>query len=199
MIVPDKQTEKFLNEPASRKNIAFLCRLGVLPAVDFVRASALFRSVDFWKKTVKLLLSAFGDASLIFGLIVWVLPRADLLSRQQTVYELTAAFAVCEFFSGTRMRIAGSLIVGALIFSIDAAFGGDMTAHGALFLWTGLTFLRETADAEFYLSPVLLNVAFAVWNNEARFEYEALFFAGWAASNILLAAAAVFRLKRRPS
>ena len=55
-----------------------------------------------------------------------------------------------------------------------------MTAHGALFLWTGLTFLREAADAEFYLSPVLLNIAFAVWNSEARFEYEALFFAGWA-------------------
>lgn len=197
MIVPDKQTENFLNKPASRENAALLCRLGVLPAVDFVRAAALFRHADFWKKNIGRLLSVFGDVCLIFGLIVWMLPRADWLSRLQTVYGLALAFAACEFFSQPRMRLLGSLLVGALIFSIDASFGGDMTAHGGLFLWAVLVLLREAADAKFYLSPVLLNAAFAVWNGEARFGCEALFFAGWAASNILLAGVIALRLKRR--
>lgn len=197
MIVPDKQTENFLNESASRKNTALLCRFGVLPAVDFARAAALSRPAGFWRNAVKRLLSVFGDACLIFGLIVWMLPRADWLSRQQTVYGLAVAFAACECFGGTRMRLLGSLLIGALIFSIDAAFGGDMTAHGELFLWTALVLLREAADAKFYLSPVLLNAAFAVRNGETRFGCEALFFASWAAANVLLACIIVFRLKRR--
>ena len=186
MIVPDKQTEKFLNAPATRESAARLCKAGILPAVDFVRAAALFRTADFWKKAGKTFLSVFGDLCLIFGLFAWCLPRVGLLSRQSTVYGLAALFVFCEFFKGTRMRLLGSLLTGALIFSIEAAFGGGMTAHAALFLWAGLVFLRETVDAEFWLSPALLNIAFAVWNGEAGFDGKAPFVAGWIAANAVL-------------
>ena len=193
MIVPDKQTEKLLNRPADSAVAGELCRHGVLPRADFLRAVALARESGKWKKRFRLFLNIFGDACLIFGAALLCLNHRLAFARVETVCALFVLFCVCEFIDAPRARLAASVTIGALVFSADETFGDGSFLYNRLFVWAGLVLLNEAADLKPRLSPVLLNAAFAAWVVQAPFVGTFPFFAGWFAANAALAALFLFR------
>ena len=193
MIVPDKTTEKLLNKPADSAVADELCRHGVLPRTDFLRAVALVRKSGKWKKRFRLFLNIFGDACLIFGAFLLFLNHRLAFARVETVCVLFVLFCVCEFIDAPRARFAASVTIGALVFSAAEAFGDGGFLYNRLFVWAGLVLLNEAADLKPRLSPVLLNAAFAAWIVQSPFVGTLPFFAGWIAANVALAALFLFR------
>lgn len=187
MIVPDKKTEKLLNRQADGAAAAELCKHGVLPRADFLRAVALTRESGKWKKRLLPFLNIFGDLCLLFGTALLCLEHRLAFARVETVCALFILFCLCEFINAPRARFAASLTIGALVFSADAAFGDGSFLYNRLFVWAGLVFLNEAADLKPRLSPVLLNAAFAALAVQAPFVGTFPLVAGWAAANIVLA------------
>ena len=197
MIVPDKTTEKLLSRPADGAAACNLCRHGVLPCFDFLRAVALTRKDGKWKKLIRTFLSGTGNLCLLFGLALFCLENRILFTRIETVGVLLVLLCACEFFGGLPARFAAFALIGAVVFSADAAFGSGDFLYNRLFVWAGLVFLHEIADLKFRLSPVLLNIAFAAEAVQAPFTRTGLFFAGWIAMNAAFVSAMLFLSRKR--
>ena len=80
MIVPDKKTEAYLNEPVSPKGVLRLCRAGVLPSSDFLRAAALCRSDRKWGKFILLILRFLTGLSFLTAVFK---PEKDKLQSSE--------------------------------------------------------------------------------------------------------------------
>lgn len=137
MIVPDKKTEAYLNNPVSPKRILQLCQAGVLSSSDFLRAAALSRSDKKWGKFILLILRFLAGLSFLSALFLIVVSKWDFFYRTGGFVLSGVLFVLCAFFR-TRSRIAdyaGIGLIGLMIFLPDIVFRTNSFLYQNFFLW----------------------------------------------------------------
>ena len=95
MIVPDKKTEAYLNEPVSPKGVLRLCRAGVLPSSDFLRAAALCRSDRKWGKFILLILRFLTGLSFLTAAFFVMVAKWSFFYQTGGFILLAVLFVLC--------------------------------------------------------------------------------------------------------
>ena len=186
VIVPDKKTEAFLNRPATAGSVARLCHDGILPSVDYLRAAALFRNDEKWRRLCRRAAAVLGELSLIAGLLLFCLNHSAFFTTTKALYVLFAVFAACGCANGIRPQTAGSVVLGASVFLTDFVFATGTPLCAELFLWASLQILWDARVKRFYPSFGVLNAAFAACAVQAPAAVSVLFFIGWIAADAAL-------------
>ncbi len=148
MIIPDKETEAFLNQNADSRSIDLLCRLRLIRGIDTLKAQALLRDESAWRGLFKRAVRILSVFCAVAGLFFLAIARWNWSFAPAAYPVLSAALLVCAALKrkSAFFDIAGVSIIGALIFLSDSLFGTDVLPYQQVALWTALVFLWETAD-----------------------------------------------------
>lgn len=167
MIVPDKQTETYLNLPARSENVIRLCRAGILSPSDFLRAVALCRSEKKWGQAGRFILSVMLFLSLTAATLFFVLSGWFFFYTMQGGVFLAILFVACSFFRHFAMAdYIGAGLIGAMIFFPDMIFGTNAFLYEQFLLWFFLSVLWGvfSSRTEMRLLPLaLLNITVALY------------------------------------
>lgn len=179
MIVPDRKTESYLNEPATPKAVARLCRAGVVAPTDFLQAAALCRTDGGWEKGtlafLRLSTALFFAAALFF----LTLAHWDFLYRTGGFAAAAVLFGGCACLR-RRFAAADYAGVGLIIlmyFLPDIVFMSGASARADLLACAVLSgvWAISSGRAGIRLSPfVLLNAAFCFSGNGSLFLFAAV-------------------------
>ena len=137
MIVPDKTTETFLNKPVSSKEILRLCRAGVLPSNDFLRAMSLCRSDKRWIKFIFRLLYFFVGLSFLSAVVFFLISEWAFFYQAKGFVFLTILLlvSVClrRFF--VFMDYIVAVLIGFMTFLPNMVFRTNSFLYEQCFLW----------------------------------------------------------------
>ncbi|GEM_PF-2719324 len=167
MIVPDRKTESYLNEPATPKAVARLCRAGVIAPTAFLQAAALCRIDGGWEKGVIAFLRL--STALFFAAVLFFLT----LAHWDFLYQTGGFAAAAVLFGGCaclRRRhaaadYAGIGLIILMYFLPDTVFMSGASARANLLACAILSgvWAVPSGRAGVRLSPfVLLNAAFCL-------------------------------------
>lgn len=190
MIVPDKKTEAYLNKPVSPKGILRLCRAGVLPSSDFLRAAALCRSDKKWKKFVLLILRFLSGLSFLAAAFFVMLAEWGFFYHTGGFVLSAVLFVLCACVRD-RCAVAdyaGGVLTGLMILFPFVVFRTNAFLYEGFFLWFVLlaVWAVPSRRAGVRLSAfVVLNAAVCLYG--AQFALPAFVFK--ASSFFILAAA----------
>lgn len=164
MIVPDRQTEAYLNSPASIKKTADLCRSGILKPRDFLRAAALCRDDAAWRRSGAAAAARAAAVGWIFAALTGGVAGWGFLRGPAGGVFCAVLLVVCAFLRRKSVvaDFGGALVAGALVFLPDVVFGTNAAPHRQLLLWSALAAAWGvgTTRAAVRLIPVaLLNAA----------------------------------------
>lgn len=178
MIVPDRKTESYLNEPATPKAVARLCRAGVVAPTAFLQAAALCRTDGGWEKGalafLRLSTALFFTAALFF----LTLAHWDFLYRTNGFVASAVLFAVCACLR-KRFAVADYAGVGLIVlmyFLPDTVFMSGTSARADMLACAVLSgvWAVSSGRAGVRLSPfVLLNAAFCLSGDSPLFFFAA--------------------------
>lgn len=140
MIVPDKRTEAYLNEPVSPKGVLRLCRAGVLPSSDFLRAAALCRSDRKWGKFILLILRFLTGLSFLTAAFFVMIAKWDFFYQTDGFVLLAVLFVLCACFRNRSAAAdyAGAALIGLMIFLPGLVFRTNSFLYEEFFLWFAL-------------------------------------------------------------
>jgi len=167
LIVPDRKTESYLNEPATPKAVARLCRAGVIAPTAFLQAAALCRIDGGWEKGVIAFLRL--STALFFAAVLFFLT----LAHWDFLYQTGGFAAAAVLFGGCaclRRRhaaadYAGIGLIILMYFLPDTVFMSGASARANLLACAILSgvWAVPSGRAGVRLSPfVLLNAAFCL-------------------------------------
>ena len=163
MIVPDKKTEARLNKRVEQKDIVLLCRSGLLPSADFLRACALCRSDPEWLIISRRILAVFAGVGFVFAFLFCVISGWRFFYTPSASVLLAVLFAFCAVSRRfAAAEYAGAGCVALLVFLPDLIFGTPVRLHEQLFLLSFLLCLWAVPSerAGIRLLPLItLNVA----------------------------------------
>ena len=168
MIVPDKKTEAYLNEPVSPKGILRLCRAGVLSPFDFLRASALCRSDRKWSKFILLILRFLSGLSMLSAVFFLMISRWGFFYQTGGFVLLCVLFVCCACFRFEFVIVdyVGAFLIGAMIFLSDLCFRTNSFLYEQFFLWFFLLFLWNISSRHkslWLMDFVILNGAICLY------------------------------------
>lgn len=140
MIVPDKKTEAYLNEPVSPKGVLRLCRAGVLPSSDFLRAAALCRSDRKWGKFILLILRFLTGLSFLTAAFFVMIAKWGFFYQTGGFVLLAVLFVLCACFRNRSAAAdyAGVILIGLMVFLPSAVFRTNSFLYERFFLWFSL-------------------------------------------------------------
>lgn len=166
MIVPDRQTEAYLNSPASIKKTADLCRSGILKPCDFLRAAALCRDDAAWARFGAATAARAAAVGWVFAALAGVVAGWGFFRGPAGGAFCAVLLIVCAFLrrKSAVADFGGALVAGALVFLPDVVFGTNALPHRQLLLWGALAAAWGvgTNRAAVRLIPVALLNASAV-------------------------------------
>ncbi len=174
MIVPDKKTEAYLNEPVSPKGVLRLCRAGVLPSSDFLRAAALCRSDRKWGKFILLILRFLTGLSFLTAVFFIMVAKWSFFYQTGGFVLLAVLFVLCACVR-SRSAVAdyaGAALIGLMVFLPGLVFRTNSFLYEEFFLWfvllavwaipSGRAGIRLTAFAVLNAAIFLYGVQFAL-------------------------------------
>lgn len=140
MIVPDKKTEAYLNEPVSPKGVLRLCRAGVLPSSDFLRAAALCRCDRKWVKFILLILRFMTGLSFLAAAFFIMVSKWGFFYQPGGFVLLAVLFVLCACTRGRSAvaDYAGAVLIGLMIFLPGIVFRTNSFLYEEFFLWFAL-------------------------------------------------------------
>ncbi len=178
MIVPDRKTESYLNEPATPKAVARLCRAGVIAPTAFLQAAALCRTDGGWEKGVLAFLRLSTALFFAAALFFLTLAHWDFLYQTGGFAAAAALFGVCACL---RRRFAAADYAGVglivlMYFLPDTVFMSGASARAGLPVCAVLSGVWAVPSdrAGVRLSPfVLLNAALFLPRDNTLFLFAA--------------------------
>ena len=142
MIVPDKKTEAYLNQSVRTKDVVRLCRAGILPPSDFLRAVLLCRSSREWIVSGRKFLSALMFLSFASAAFFMIVSRWRFFYTAQCGIFLAVLFlAVSCLRRFSTADYGGAALIGAMIFLPDRISGANIFLYEQFFLWFFLLLL----------------------------------------------------------
>lgn len=168
MIVPDRKVENYLDSSPCPGEAADLCRVGVLPPCQGLKAAALIRDNGKWRRLFVLLLRGWAVLFLCGAAFFLTLYEWTFLQGREGYAVLCALFAVAALvsrfssFSGRLAEYGAVLMIGLLVFLPELSFGTGLAFWRSFAVWTLLLFVWASASARpgmKILFFVLLNVA----------------------------------------
>ena len=168
MIVPDKKTEAYLNEPVSPKRVLRLCRAGVLPSSDFLRAAALCRCDKKWGKFIALILRFFAGLSFLAAAFFLMIAKWAFFYRTGgfVCLVLLLIFCMCLRRKSAVADYVGAGLTGILVFLPDTVFATNSFLYEQFFLWFVLLLfwsLSSSRGGLRLLTFVVLNAAICLY------------------------------------
>lgn len=167
MIVPDRQTEAYLNSPVSIKKTADLCRSGILKPCDFLRAATLCRDDAAWARfgaatANRAAIVGWIFAALTGGIAFWGFLRG---AAGGVFFAAVLIACACLRRKSALADFGGAMTIGILIFLPDVVFGASALPYRQLLLWGVLAMAWGvgTTRAAVRLIPVALLNASAVF------------------------------------
>lgn len=179
MIVPDRKTENYLNEPATPKAVARLCRAGVVAPTAFLQAAALCRTDGGWEKGASFFLRLSTALFFAAALFFLTLAHWDFLYQTGGFAAAAVLFGVCACL---RRRFAAADYAGVglivlMYFLPDTVFMSGASARADLLACAVLSgvWAVPSGRAGVRLLPfVLLNAAFCLSRDIPLFLFAAM-------------------------
>ena len=171
MIVPDKKTEAYLNEPVSPKGVLRLCRTGVLSSFDFLRAAALCRSDKKWSKFIALILRFLTALSFVSAIFFFVVSQWGFFYQTGGMVVVSLLFVLCVWLRhrSNVFNYVGTAVIGFMIFLPDIVFNTNGFLYERFFLWFALSALwafGEKNQGLYWLCFFILNGAVFLYGFE---------------------------------
>lgn len=168
MIVPDKKTATYLNEPVTPKGVLRLCRAGVVSAFDFLKAAALCRSDKKWSKFIVLILRFLSGLSFLSAIFFFTISQWDFFYRTSGFTLLCVLFVLCAWFRDRfgAADYVGAGLIGFMIFLPDVVFRTNVFLYEQFFLWFVLLVVWSCFARQcglWLLSFFVLNVAILLY------------------------------------
>ncbi len=170
MIVPDRKIENYLDSPPCPGEAANLCRAGVLPAGEGLKAAALIRDGGKWRRFFVVLLRIWAALFLCGAAFFLTLSEWKFLQGRGGYVVLCALFAAAAFvsrlpsFSGRLAEYGAVLMIGLLVFLPELSFGTGLAFWRPFSVWTLLLFIWASASAR-----AGMKILFFVFLNAAVF------------------------------
>lgn len=153
MIVPERKIETYLNSCPCPGEAGDLCRAGVLPAGEGLKAAALIRDGGKWRRIFILLMRIWAVLFLCGAAFFLTLSEWIFLQGREGYGVLcalfTAAALVSRFssFSGRLAEYGAVLMIGLLVFLPELSFGTGLAFWRSFAVWTLLLFVWAAASA----------------------------------------------------